>query len=354
MEPWLAPMLATAVDEVPTGPDWSLEPKFDGWRLVVHRGVGDDVRVFAGRNGSEYTGRMPWLQEQIAEMCPPDTALDGEIIGTEWGDVQGHMTRTSGGTVPEGALQFVVFDILRANGTDVRSLPLADRYQLLNALGWDRAKDVLPVPRAEATQQAYEAIVAAGGEGVVVKRLTSRYANSRSTSWVKLKAKATDEATVVGFKPGTPGTRWEGKVGAFEIEMLDSGAKSRVKCGTDERHEDASAHPERWLNVVIEVEHNGLSRDGVPRNPRFIRRRDDRAPDRPVRTAPAPQPRRASMDWIRNYNAMGDKKLIVCIRELRAGEGAAVDRVNQQGGDVAANLRAAESAATVKGLEVPA
>lgn len=345
MEPWLAPMLATAVDTVPTGPDWSLEPKFDGWRLVVHRGHGPDIRVFAGRNGSEYTGRMPWLEDQIREMCPPDTALDGEIVGTEWGDVQGHMTRTSGGTVPEGALQYVVFDILRANGQDVRSMPLSDRYQLLNALGWDRAKHVIPTPRAEATQDAYERIVAAGGEGVVVKRLSARYANSRSTSWVKIKAKATDEARITGFKPGEPGSRWQGGVGAFEVEMLDTGAKSRVKCGTDERHISAANEPEKWLGVVIEIEHNGLSAKGVPRHPRFIRRRDDRLPDRPVRTAQTnPQPRRARMDWIRNYNAMGEAKLRRCIAELQAGRGDAVDRVKQNGGDVDANLRAAETA----------
>jgi hypothetical protein len=64
-------------------------------------------------------------------------------------------------------------------------------------------------------------------------------------------------------------------VGAFEIALLDSGARTTIKCGTDARHIEATEHPERWLGAILEVRHHGISKDGIPRHPQFSRRRTD-------------------------------------------------------------------------------
>jgi hypothetical protein len=46
---------------------------------------------------------------------------------------------------------------------------------------------------------------------------------------------------------------------------------------------EITANPERWLGTVVEIKHHGLSADGVPRHPQFLRRRDDRSTQAPVK-----------------------------------------------------------------------
>jgi ATP-dependent DNA ligase len=352
MDPALKPMLCTPADVVPEGPEWVLEGKLDGWRLIMHR-TDDAVLTFAGRNGSEYHGKVPYIDAVLLDALPPDTVLDGELIGRKgWGDVQGVMTRGTGGHEPSAAipaLTLVVFDVLRVAGNDARALPWEKRRELLTQIEPNLDLDrVLIAPVGESTAAAHEEMLRLGLEGSVCKRIAARYENRRSAAWVKIKPQTTDEARIIGFKPGKPGTRWDGKVGAFEIEMLDNGGvRTTVKCGTDERHEDATAHPENWLHTVIEIKHHGIQSSGVPRHPQFFRRRDDRTePVAPARTAPKmTAPRRpAGGGSGRNYGAMGAAKLERCIRELEAGSGDAYERCIAKGADPQADLAIARQA----------
>jgi len=162
---------------------------------------------------------------------------------------------------------------------------------------------------------------------------------------VKVKPQVTAEAKVIGFKPGKGSLA--GMVGAFEVEMLDTGARTTVKCGTNERHRDVTANPERWLNVVIEVKHHGLGATGVPRHPQFLRRRDDRDAEAPVQrtvkevrmSAPSP----------RNYGAMKDDKLLRVMQELENG-GDAAERCKAKGFSPADDLVRVRQIADSRGL----
>ena len=53
-----APMLASTRPTRPLRGDWVIEPKFDGWRVIV--AVDDAVRVWTG-NGHDLTDRLPEL-----------------------------------------------------------------------------------------------------------------------------------------------------------------------------------------------------------------------------------------------------------------------------------------------------
>jgi hypothetical protein len=123
MEAFLKPMLCGKADLVPEGDEWVAEPKFDGWRAVTH--VGDQVRMFCGREGSEYSGKLPYIERVLRTILPPDSVVDGELLGSEWGDVQGVMTRGNGQPhVPSSAvpaLTYVLFDITRLNGEDLHA-----------------------------------------------------------------------------------------------------------------------------------------------------------------------------------------------------------------------------------------
>lgn len=54
--------------------------------------------------------------------------------------------------------------------------------------------------------------------------------------------------------------------------------------------------------------------------------------------------------WMRNYSAMGDAKLMRCVREFAQGYGDAVSRVEQRGGSVEDNRAKCEYTARQRGL----
>lgn len=270
-----SPMLAGSTDRVPADDGrWVAEPKVDGWRTIMVNSL-DGITVYGGRNGNVYTGRAPAIERALHAQLPPGCVIDGEFAASNgWGGVQSAMT-TSGAAVGDH-LTFIVFDILAVNDEiDVRGLPLHMRREVLEQIEWPEG--CILIPQGAPSQEAHDAFLAAGLEGSMFKLRDSRYVNGRSASWVKLKADTTDEARITGFKPGKVGTEFEGKVGAFEVAMLASGAPTTVKCGAAKTHADAHAHPENWLGKVIEVKHYGLGKTGKPRHPSFVRVRPDRS-----------------------------------------------------------------------------
>src|ERR1043165_7690485 len=78
LHPPFAAMEALSVDEVPVGPEWQYEPKWDGFRCVVFRD-GDHVELQskAGQTLSRY---FPEIVAAIGEVKADQFALDGELV----------------------------------------------------------------------------------------------------------------------------------------------------------------------------------------------------------------------------------------------------------------------------------
>src|SRR5215213_6645065 len=72
---WLEPMAATLTQDRFTGPEWLLERKFDGIRLLAFKD-GPQVRLFS-RN--RLPQQLPAIEAAIAALPVRDTILDGEI-----------------------------------------------------------------------------------------------------------------------------------------------------------------------------------------------------------------------------------------------------------------------------------
>lgn len=370
MEAWLRPMLCATVDEVPESSDWAIEGKLDGWRVITH--VNGQARLFGGRNGSLYSGKVPYIEEAIAAVLPKDSAVDGELIGSEsgLGDVQGVMTCGSGPHVPSKAvpaLTYVLFDVIRLDGQDMRSTPWEERKHALNlALGSMPLEHVTTSSWGDSSQAAHDEFVRLGLEGSVCKRKDSRYVNGRSPLWVKCKPQTTAEAKIVGFKEGTGSNA--GIAGAIEFELVAIGARSRCKILSADLRAAATAHPELLIGRTIEIKHHGLGKTGSPRHPQFLRLRPDRdgltpsetqamaASARPTEPGERSQVRRAATATrepkrrMRNYAAMGDPKLLRVIDEL-AHQGDAHERCLAAGsGDPEADLAVARKVAQDRGL----
>lgn len=379
MDPTMKPMLCGKADVPPEGGEWVAEGKLDGWRVIAHHrdaqtATGGAIDLWAGRNSSPYHDKLPYLTEQLRVLLPGDTVVDGELIGARgWGDVQSVMT--GGGvhrpTAGLPALNYVVFDLLRVAGTDARRQTWEQRRSLLERLDFDSQPNIMLSPAGPSSMDALDQMLDVGLEGLVCKRKDSIYVNTRSSLWIKVKPQTTDEARVVGGKPGEAGGRLDGLIGAFEVVMLNDdgsdGAATTVKCGTDQLHADATTYDPNsnvpqlaphWLGRIIEVKHHGINPDsGVPRHPQFLRVRDDRQLNEDVRRAaakvgvatkprkaPKPAPSRAGGYSGRNYGAMKIAKLERSIAELEQREGEAYEKVLAKGAEVEADLEVARAA----------
>src|SRR5262249_5892018 len=133
-------MLPTLVDEVPTGPGWLFEIKWDGVRLLVVR-ERDRVRLWS-RTGRDATAQYPEVAGAVARLGGGGLALDagGVALGAarraSFNRPAGGMHRTGGVAEAAAAIRVTayVYDCLVLAGRDVRDLPLRARKALVRRL----------------------------------------------------------------------------------------------------------------------------------------------------------------------------------------------------------------------------
>src|SRR5438309_379018 len=78
LRPEYAPCLPTRGTEVPSGPDWLHEIKYDGYRLLVQR-EGKRVRLLT-RSGYDWTDRYPLIGEAALRNSATSFVIDGEAV----------------------------------------------------------------------------------------------------------------------------------------------------------------------------------------------------------------------------------------------------------------------------------
>jgi len=182
-------MKAVLTAERPSGPDWVFERKLDGIRCLAVK-LGGETRLYS-RNELSLRERYPSLAAALDADPGDGFVLDGEAVAFVDG-------RDRFGGVG-GELRYYVFDVLFADGRDVRSLPLEERRTLLTGvLRWTD-----PLRMTEQMTGDGAALLAdacsAGWEGVIAKRRGTPYVSTRSRDWLKLKCTRAQELVIGGF-----------------------------------------------------------------------------------------------------------------------------------------------------------
>ncbi|AXY01086.1 DNA ligase [Vibrio alfacsensis] len=109
-------------------------------------------------------------------------------------------------------------------------------------------------------------IAQSDGEGVMLRKVSSRYQAGRGSDLLKLKRYEDAEARVIGYKPGTG--RLLGMMGALLVR-LDDGTEFYIGSGfTDELRKTPPQ-----IGTTITFRHNGHTHTGKPRFARFLRER---------------------------------------------------------------------------------
>ncbi|PYG01582.1 ATP-dependent DNA ligase LigD ligase module /ATP-dependent DNA ligase LigD phosphoesterase module /ATP-dependent DNA ligase LigD polymerase module [Georgenia satyanarayanai] len=316
---FVVPMLATLSDAtvLDASAEWAVEMKWDGVRAVVL--VEDGTVRLVGRSGREVTDTYPELAG-LAECVDARTAvLDGEIVALtdtgrpDFGLLQQRIQLTDARAITRAAgenpVRLMLFDALAVDGTSLLRRTYDERREALEEVVDPSGCALVEIPPA--FDGDLEAAVAASRqwrlEGVVAKRRDSAYTpGRRSRSWLKIKHASTQEAVVVGWRPGQ-GTR-AGKVGSLLLALPDDGELryiGRVGTGFSEREAATWARelgrderttaplevprPEardaRWVTPrrVAEVEFAEWTSTGRLRHPRWRGWRPDKEPADVVR-----------------------------------------------------------------------
>jgi bifunctional non-homologous end joining protein LigD len=246
----------------------------------------------------------------IAVALDADPA-DGFVIDGEAVTFVGGRDRFGGGA--GGQLLYYVFDVLFADGRDVRSLVLEERRALLDdLLRWE---DPLRITE-QLTGDGASLLAGAcrdGWEGLIAKRLGTPYVSTRSRDWLKLKCTRAQELVIGGFT-APRGSRTDlGAllVGHFEDERLRYAGKVGTGFTRATLHELSAQlaplvretspfEPEpgipraaTWVEpeLVAQIAFMEWTSDGRLRHPSFLGLRFDKSPREVVREEPWQQPR---------------------------------------------------------------
>lgn len=290
MEPMLATP-ATGPTELPRGPQWSYEVKWDGVRALSDTTSGA-LRLWS-RQEREITPAYPELAGLVAVQ---DAILDGEIVLLADGipsftalaeRMHVRDVRRAAALAARQPVTFMVFDVLRLAGADLTRTTYDDRRAVLQQLELPANVQLSPVyPDG---QELWGVTKQLGLEGVVAKKRSSFYhPGRRSEEWVKAPHRRTRAVLVCGWRVETTGS---GRLGAVLFGARDadgrlrylgragsglSGAKAtRMRQLLDEHARDGSPFDEdippedargtHWVDPVVVVDTLYLARNPTGR-----------------------------------------------------------------------------------------
>lgn len=214
----LRPMLVTPGPLRPDSDRYACEVKWDGFRALIDASRAG-VTIWS-RNGYDMTARYPELQA-IRATVRKGVILDGEILCLIDGrpDFAALWFRSRGQTSP--AVCFMAFDVLEIGGRSLIDEPYRQRRQVLEDLDLNGSHWCTPEIHVGDGAALFAATKEMGLEGVVAKRLDSRYRPGlRSRSWTKTKHFQTRTFALLGWLPPE---QWRGDRGCVALG-LDSTA----------------------------------------------------------------------------------------------------------------------------------
>lgn len=201
MPDFVAPQLCSVVERPPNSEGWCHEIKFDGYRVQLR--VEDGDAVLKTRTGLDWTEKFSAIAKAAKSL--PDALIDGEIVALDSTGAPDFSTLQAAiADGKTGKLIFFAFDLLFADGEDLRQLPLGERKARLKKLLELRKGNSGLIRYVEHFESRGDEVLESARkldlEGIVSKRLDAPYRSGRSESWTKAKIRAGHEVVLGGWK----------------------------------------------------------------------------------------------------------------------------------------------------------
>jgi bifunctional non-homologous end joining protein LigD len=290
-------MLATLVEKPFDDQEWLFEIKWDGYRALCTIDA-NGVLTLKSRNDLDMLKRFPELKQLATAFSSVPIMVDGEIVSLDKAGRSEFQRLQESQKKPAG-LTYAAFDLIYADGKDLRSTPLEERKALLERLIADDALVLYSKHVVERGKALFETAKKRGLEGIMAKKRTSTYQERRSRDWLKIKAHKEQEFVVGGWtEPKGSRTgfgalllgvydkkalRFVGSVGTgFDAKKLRD---LHARLGKLERKSspfvnDVEANaPVHWASpqMVVEVRFAEWTRDGYLRQPTYLGLRQDKS-----------------------------------------------------------------------------
>jgi ATP-dependent DNA ligase len=205
------PMEAQPASELPAGPEWQYEPKWDGFRCLAFRhGKRIDLMSKAGKPLTRY---FPELVQALAKLSAEQFVLDGEIVipldGTLSFDqllMRIHPAASRVKKLSESSpCIFIVFDLLAdSRGRSLVKMPLEERRQELQEFAKAYLKKNETIRLSPVTEDLAIARkwfhMGVALDGVIAKRRDLPYQTGERTGMQKIKRMRTADCVVGGFR----------------------------------------------------------------------------------------------------------------------------------------------------------
>ena len=305
---FVAPQLATLVDEVPEGGGWLFETKFDGYRCLI--AVAEDTVVCYTRSGKDWSERFSQLIAPVRALNIKSALIDGEVTAADdtgkasFGALQNAMNNYA-------PLTYFAFDLLEQDGESLRNEPLKKRKQRLEELLASAPKNgaIRYTEHVEGHgKDVFEHHCKAGYEGIIAKKADAAYRSKRTKTWLKIKCTKRQEFVIGGWTPSEKRAGfaslllgyydggdfiYAGRVGTgFDEDMLkELGAKLEAierKTSAFKKVPRDIERGARWVTpkLVAEIDFTEFTGEGHLRHPAFIGLRTDKDAKKIVRETP--------------------------------------------------------------------
>lgn len=307
LETNVEPMLAELTPEPPRSTDFLFEVKWDGIRAIITVDEGQ-LRIRT-RNHMDVTAQFPELNLPDGAFRATNGVFDGEIVCLDpdgkpvFRDVIHRMQQRGDKTIATARSKHpavcYLFDCLYLDGRLLIHDPLLRRREWLE----DVVKPGTPYRISMTVEEGDELFAAARAmklEGIIAKRKNSPYLpGKRSDHWRKIKTRSTIDCLVIGYTRGN-GDR-ESTFGALHIAVRQEDRSLRylgkVGTGFDDKTvktilstlrnvkktdrpipvKPPDDHQTTWIEAVVvcEVQYASITKDGMLREPVFLKLRPD-------------------------------------------------------------------------------
>ncbi len=208
------PMEAKLVAEIPDGPGWQYEPKWDGFRCLAFRD-GEAVELMS-KSGKPLARYFPEVAEELRLIVEKRFIVDGELILP-----QGHALSFEGLQMRlhpapsriaklsrETPAQLMLFDCLQVGARALADAPLGERRDHLEEFVAKAVRPSLRLsPMTAERRTAQRWLERSGGalDGIVAKRRDEPYRPGERAMF-KRKVQRTADCVVGGFRYDAAGT----------------------------------------------------------------------------------------------------------------------------------------------------